>query len=168
MRTRRGNRLFLVPALVAALVTGLAAAAPASVGSAAPTSTTTLPTREARTTASLPACTGSMTVRSGGLTTTMPAYLKPPVGSQAPQYSYECYLWQGHKGNGVRTLQQALNNCYKLGIGVDGDFGRITHQAVYNVQLVIRASGRDGTYRPETRKKMEWKMSNGSCRTLNI
>ena len=78
----------------------------------------------------------------------------PSVGAQTGNYN--CVLGYGNNSLGVRVLQESLNACYSQGIGVDGDFGPATRQAVRNAQSTINRQTPeahlvvDGVYGPKT------------------
>lgn len=71
-----------------------------------------------------------------------------------------CSLFKGDVSNGVRTLQEAMKQCFPnqlaSGFTVDGDFGSITMATLENVQRVTGASPVDGKYGPNTRAHMKF------------
>ncbi|MFF8319008.1 peptidoglycan-binding protein [Streptomyces bobili] len=130
----RARAALTATALTAGLVGGAIATAPSAA-------------------AAFPTCTSSGTLYGGSptsWTTTMPAYY---LASGA--FVHTCNLRYGNTGEGVKTLQRALNLCYGTGLAADGSFGPATRTALRSVQGRIGA-GVDGIYGPETRDKMAW------------
>jgi len=81
----------------------------------------------------------------------MPAYY---YSSNGGEYVFTCQLRYGNTGNGVKALQESLNECNLRLIGgtrlsVDGQFGNKTFNAVKAVQTAYRI-GVDGVYGPQT------------------
>ncbi|TLS21394.1 uncharacterized protein PpBr36_10242 [Pyricularia pennisetigena] len=67
-----------------------------------------------------------------------------------------CILKDSATGNGVSTLQTALNRCYAAGLDVDGDFGPKTTAAVKKAQRAEGGLDVDGIWGPKTGAKMNW------------
>ncbi len=79
--------------------------------------------------------------------------------------SYNCTLQYGVSNSGVRSLQMALNQCYRSYWGTiaeDGVFGLDTYNFLRVVQTQIGVSS-DGVYGPVTRSHMYWFASNLNC-----
>jgi peptidoglycan hydrolase-like protein with peptidoglycan-binding domain len=76
----------------------------------------------------------------------------PSIGYQG---SLDCWMARGAQGNGVYTLQSALDHCYQAGLATDGRFGPLTQQALKNVQARLHIQV-DGVYGPQTRDAMDW------------
>ena len=78
---------------------------------------------------------------------------------ELPYYSssdtIDCNMGKGANSNAVKLLQQDLNDCYKRGLKVDGDFGDKTLAALIYAQGKAGTTA-DGVYGPNTRKKMDW------------
>jgi peptidoglycan hydrolase-like protein with peptidoglycan-binding domain len=75
----------------------------------------------------------------------------------APQNSSgttaKCSMEQGDNNRAVYALQDAIKNCYRISIRVDGDFGNGTYTALRTVQQRLGV-GVDGSYGPETASKI--------------
>lgn len=95
--------------------------------------------------------TKAVTKQSGG----QKATAKIP----ANRGSMNCLLGPGNRQGGVRTLQLALNACYRPyldhALKLDGAYGPETQKAV---RVVQRRAGirQDGIYGPQTAKAMKW------------
>lgn len=72
---------------------------------------------------------------------------------------WECYLNEGSRGDGVKTLQKAINKCYGTNLVVDGIFGAATKSAVRAVQKKEGITV-DGVYGVQTRRYMKWPVDN--------
>ncbi|MEV4343614.1 peptidoglycan-binding domain-containing protein [Actinoplanes sp. NPDC049596] len=76
--------------------------------------------------------------------------------------SVNCGMVRGANSDGVRRLQDTLNDCYKSALQavdvypltIDGDFGGNTEKALKKVQSVA-GTGADGMYGPLTRKAIK-------------
>jgi peptidoglycan hydrolase-like protein with peptidoglycan-binding domain len=66
-----------------------------------------------------------------------------------------CQLSTGDSGDGVRSLQVALVQCYSKGISVDGIFGPATASALRQAQSTA-GTGADGIYGTNTRKALKF------------
>lgn len=74
-----------------------------------------------------------------------------PVSSAG---STTCDLRYGDYNNqAVLNLQASLNQCYAMGLTVDGDFGSATQTALKSVQGLIGVT-QDGQYGPFTRDRL--------------
>jgi hypothetical protein len=67
--------------------------------------------------------------------------------------SSRCWMDRGNVSSGVRSLQRALVFCWQQNIGIDGEYGPQTQQAVRNLQTALRITV-DGGYGPQTRGAM--------------
>lgn len=67
--------------------------------------------------------------------------------------SVECNMVTGCVSEAVRQLQRSMNTCHREHLDTDGNFGKLTREAVIRRQ---RDAGitRDGVYGPNTRKNM--------------
>jgi len=161
----------------AALIAGLSLAGmlvPAAANAAAPAPQKTESIQELRAIASqadtsalaaYPACNDSFNVVVKGSSTNtarIPVY-SVAAGSGT---TYNCIMERGNSGQGVRTLQTALNACYGKGLAVDGVFGNGTYNALLQVQRQVGVSI-DGVYGPGTRNAMQWRAGDGVCRPGN-
>lgn len=75
-----------------------------------------------------------------------------------------CYLWNGNAyahNDAVRALQRALNQCYGVGLTVDGSFGPKTESALEHVQSSAGITA-DGKYGPQTRDHLKWPSDSAS------
>lgn len=63
--------------------------------------------------------------------------------------TFSCSLVVNNTGDGVRSLQRALNKCFGRGLAVDGRFGPLTRSALKYAQGVEGVSP-DGAYGPIT------------------
>lgn len=122
-------------------------------------------TADAAHAASLPICTGTTEVYTGG--GTYVAYI-PSLGNGTSNWQCEHRLGAGYDfatgqgtRDGISALQDTINRCYKnrgvrhLPLGVDGEYGPLTTDAVWDVQGLIGV-GVDGKAGPVTRRNMTW------------
>jgi peptidoglycan hydrolase-like protein with peptidoglycan-binding domain len=65
----------------------------------------------------------------------------------------KCGMRKGDSSAAVYALQDAIVHCYFINIGVDGDFGTSTYNALRTVQSQIGASV-DGVYGPGTASRI--------------
>jgi peptidoglycan hydrolase-like protein with peptidoglycan-binding domain len=122
------------------------------VAMAATASAVVLPTSAAY--ASTPICTTiAAEVGTGGAEVDLPA---------TSSGSSTCFLAQGDNSDAVLDLQANLNDCYKKGLTLDGDFGPATRTALVAVQRTIGATP-DGGYGTQTRGLMLWSKVGPGC-----
>jgi peptidoglycan hydrolase-like protein with peptidoglycan-binding domain len=81
-------------------------------------------------------------------------YLIPVAGNGSSQ----CLLSQGAHNVAVARLQLAMQDCYGASVGVDGDFGPQTKQALILVQRINGLTA-DGIYGPQTHSRVKFAMS---------
>jgi peptidoglycan hydrolase-like protein with peptidoglycan-binding domain len=86
-------------------------------------------------------------------------------------YGYwSCSLVQGNKGYGVRELQFELNECYGEHLERDGDFGRLTKEALVRAQQSHGITA-NGQYGPQSARTLRhpfynWATGYEGCWTL--
>jgi murein L,D-transpeptidase YcbB/YkuD len=116
--------------------------------------------------ASQPWCeyAGQNSVYQGNVLSTFEQPMTIQVGATR---AYDCFLRTTYGGDGVRSLQQTLNDCYSTATGlpgsvhlfsplvVDGSFGANTKAAVIKVQQ-HEGIGADGIYGTQTRQHLLW------------
>lgn len=124
--------------------------------------------------ASIPICTTSIELQSGGL------FIVPAYGT-----NQSCGLYQGDgPDEAVDALQDNINLCYispghltQYGISpsqtltVDGQFGAKTEAALVATQRYITGITVDGKYGPQTRSHMKWYngfAGEGGCLTVPL
>jgi hypothetical protein len=78
-----------------------------------------------------------------------------PAYHSGSTYTKVCTLSQGDSGDGVRSLQVALVQCYGSNISVDGQFGPATDVTLVVTQSVAGITA-DGIYGNQTRAALKF------------
>jgi peptidoglycan hydrolase-like protein with peptidoglycan-binding domain len=128
-------------AVRAIVATGLAAAFGLGIVAASPTAAA----------AATPTCNADYWFKStsGDFNVMTPAY------KSGSSYTKVCTLREGNSGDGVRSLQVALDQCNGGNLTVDGQFGDITDLILRLTQSVLKISS-DGIYGSQTRAAMKF------------
>lgn len=102
-------------------------------------------------------CTGVTNVRYAS---EFEVYMRmPSIGNGT--WRLDCELGPNNFSSAVRSLQQALRDCYQQNIKDDSHFGPLTREALRNAQRRINSLHNaglvvDGIYGPRTRKYFTW------------
>jgi hypothetical protein len=79
----------------------------------------------------------------------------------------DCNMVRGDNSPAVEQLQRSMNICYHEQLTPDGDFGRLTFDALVRVQKQAQTKA-DGQYGPNTRKAMHHESNDvpGTCTSV--